>query len=721
MTWLNDIKIKVKIFIVICFISIILSIVGFVGMNNIMKVDKNHTNIYTQNVNATDYLNSAELSYQNTRVAMREFVLDYIDNKELTQKEIEQIKTLNSSINVYINKYEKLMQNEQTKNELESLNQILDQYSKICDEAITLTINGKKSEATKIIMTTGKDIAEKIANKFDNIRKINIDQGNKELNLNSEYSKNIKNSLLIIVILGILLSLILGIIISNIISKPISILAKQAEKIAKGNIDIEINTKDRKDEIGDLSYAFRNMVDNIKEQTNMIENIANGDFSNETIVRSDKDILGISLLKMNETIKNIIKEINYLIKASEEGALSTRGEVDKFNGSWKDLIIGINSILNAVIEPIEEATMVLKEMANGNLHIVVKGDYKGDHAVIKNALNSTISNIFSYIQEISKVLRDMSKGNLNLQVSSDYKGDFIEIKKSLNLIINSFNKVLGEIYNIADQVAESSKQISDSSQGLARGSTEQASAIEEINASIELFKNQMIKNSENSSKVYDLTLNSKKKVEDGNLQMEEMLKAMGGINQASSNISKIIKVIDEIAFQTNILALNAAVEAARAGESGKGFSVVADEVRNLAERSSKAAKETAVLIEESIKTADIGTKIANKTASYLEETVQNTILITNLIEKIKEATTEQTVSITQVNEAMEEVSEVVQAGTTNIEESASSSEELYKHADLLRSRVKKFNLKSKENSNIIKLDDNTNKNLLDEVAFSLDS
>ncbi|REK56581.1 MAG: methyl-accepting chemotaxis protein [Thermobacillus sp.] len=287
----------------------------------------------------------------------------------------------------------------------------------------------------------------------------------------------------------------------------------------------------------------------------------------------------------------------------------------------------------------------------------------------------------------------IADGDLDVNVDIESKDEIGQLADAFRKMSDNLNEIMSNIQTASDQVAAGARQISELSVSLSQGATEQASSVEQLTASIEEISSQTQQNADSSNQANELAEAAKRNALNGNTQMKEMLNAMDEINLASQNISKIIKVIDEIAFQTNILALNAAVEAARAGQHGKGFAVVAEEVRNLAARSANAAKETTELIEGSIRKADTGTKIAQETANALQQIVDDVSKVAALVDSIATASNEQAIGINQINQGIMQVSQVVQQTSANLEEGAATSEELSAQANLLNDQVRRFKLR----------------------------
>ncbi len=314
--------------------------------------------------------------------------------------------------------------------------------------------------------------------------------------------------------------------------------------------------------------------------------------------------------------------------------------------------------------------------------------------------------IYFYIKRkvsvpLSKVVSSAEKiadGNIDVSIDFRSNDEIGALCRSFNKMTKNLNEVLSNITISAKEVASGSNQMSASSIALSQGATEQASSIQELTATLDEISIQTKQNAKNANEANEIAENAKSNAVIGNDQMKQMLDSMREINKSSSDISKIIKVIDEIAFQTNILALNAAVEAARAGQHGKGFAVVAEEVRNLAMRSANAAKETTDMIESSIRKVEDGTQIANKTAQELNSIVEGVSKVANYVKDIAIASNEQATGIAQVNQAISQISQVVQTNSSTSEESAAASEELSSQAEVLKEQVSRFTLKKSDTS-----------------------
>lgn len=349
-------------------------------------------------------------------------------------------------------------------------------------------------------------------------------------------------------------------------------------------------------------------------------------------------------------------------------------------------------ISRGIGRPVRAMAEAAKRMAQGDLDVQVNVRSRDEIGQLGTAFAESVASIKSYISDISRLLGEMEKGNLTVEPAMDYVGDYRALKDSCLGILESLNRMLGQVVQAADQVAGGAGQISDGAQALAQGAAEQAGTVEELSASITDVSRYI---SENAAGAEDADAKVRHVTEEialSDRHMGEMVDAMAQISQSSGQIEKIIKTIEDIAFQTNILALNAAVEAARAGEAGKGFAVVAGEVRNLAGKSAVAARDTTALIESVLREIENGSKTADETAASLEKVVENVRSVVETMGRISEASRHQAESIEQITLGIGQVSNVVQTNSATAEESAAASEELSSQASAMKDLVSQFRL-----------------------------
>ncbi|MBF0300333.1 MAG: Cache 3/Cache 2 fusion domain-containing protein, partial [Oligoflexia bacterium] len=393
--------------------------------------------------------------------------------------------------------------------------------------------------------------------------------------------------------------------------------------------------------------------------------IANGDFSidvnKNAIARMDENgMMAKSIHNINTKMRFLMSQIQNLINKVIDGQLTERLDSSPYQGDYKKIVEGLNHLVDEMVRPINDALKTLEDMAHGNFSNNLDKDYKGEHAAIKNAINETI---------------------------------------------NELNEILRSVKNISHEISKVTENVIENNHKLAKGTNSQSVALEEISSGMTEIDSQVEMTAKNSITAQDLSLVIKNHAEEGNVKMKDMLKAMEAIIDSQQSISKIIKVIDEIAFQTNLLALNAAVEAARAGKHGKGFAVVAEEVRNLATRSADAARETTSLIENSKIKITHGSEITQETANALNRISDGISNITDLISQIAAAAKEQSTGIKQINTGLTQIQKVTLSNTNIADETSSNVDILSIKFNDLSSVLSKFTIKEDEKSR-----ENINKN-----------
>ncbi len=358
-------------------------------------------------------------------------------------------------------------------------------------------------------------------------------------------------------------------------------------------------------------------------------------------------------------------------------------------------------IKQVVTRPLFRLTVLAETLEQGNLGLGMSQDIMADiHSddeigILAQSFDKTISRLKNYIGEISSTLESVASGDLTLQISQEYVGDFAVIRTSLNNILQNLNRTMSQIVSSSECVSGGASQMSSASQGLSQGAVEQTGAVEGLEQTMEEGVGRIRKTADNAGHAQKQAGDMGQHLADSNQKMQEMMAAMEKINDSSKEIGKIIKAIEDIAFQTNILALNASVEAARAGAAGKGFAVVSEEVRDLAGKTAEASKSTAALIERSITAVQEGTRIAGATAKQLEGAVAEAQRIVGTINNIAADARTQADAMGQIEGQISQISSVTQTNSATAQESSATSEELSAQAGLLRELVKTFRLRAR--------------------------
>ncbi|GBF35104.1 methyl-accepting chemotaxis protein I [Desulfocucumis palustris] len=777
---IGNMKIGTRLGLGFGLVLILMIALSITGVGNMGKINGDLEQIYD---NTSKIILANEMMNSMDAISREIQTLLLLQDPGAKQESYDRIQEARKKYGEAFDKLKDMEDSAEGKTLLDKVQNVINDAAASNNKVIELGMANNTVEAIPLLINQSLPGMTKISESLEEV--VNYQQDQSKLDFDESVEAYGQARLLMFLLGGIALGLgiLIAFFIARSVSNPVKKLTSMADKLALGdvNVEIEANTND---EIGMLSRSFKTMAENIKESAIAAQKVAAGELDVEVKVRSDKDMLGNNLGMMVKTIKNLLKETNTLIQAiregkldirgnassfpggwgemvdginklvdafvgpinvtaeyveriskgnlppqitetyygdfneiknnlnrcidtinglvsesltlsgaAVEGRLQTRGDANKFQGSYRDIIKGVNDTLDAVIDPINEAAKCLKEMSKGHLEVRVTGKYQGDHAIIKDALNTTLEALNEILKkETLRCLQEMAKGNLDVAVTGQYQGDFAVIKEALNTTIYDLNQILSQVSVAMVQVSTGAQQVSDASQTLSQAAAESASSMEQITSSMQEINAQTRQNADNAVQANQLATQARGNAEKGNEQMAQMVRAMNDINESASNISKIIKAIDEIAFQTNLLALNAAVEAARAGKHGKGFTVVAEEVRNLAQRSARAAKETAEMIEGSIKKTEVGTRIAEETSGALEEIVLGVTRITDLISEIASASKEQALGIGQINQGLNQMDQVTQQNSANSEELASASEEMSSQALQVKEMLNKFKL-----------------------------
>jgi methyl-accepting chemotaxis protein len=607
MNWLSSFSIKTKLTVSFTLLVLVIGMIGAIGYRSATTLGKNSEIMYERNFKPISISGRLAENFQRARVNVRDVLL------ARTPQEREKFKavtlTIRAQMNEYLALYEPIVSSDEERKLLDGFKANLQEYRTLRQRLFDLEDEGRHAEVLDMVARECQPLSERTVTSI--LALVDFSKKSAEVANAANAVTNIQTQSFIFTMIGVgvVLAILLGLILTRNIVGALEKLIVVNQHLINGELNkITIDTRGT-DEFATLAKAKQIVI---------------------------------------QTLQGVLAEIRQLTNAAQQGNLSKRADSTRFKGGYKEILIGVNSTLDAVMNPIYDATKVMNLMAEGDFRTSINTDYKGDHAILKQSLNATLDEI---------------------------------------------NHVLGEVLTTVEQVHEGSRQVAASSQGLSNGATQQAAALEEISSSMHQIASQTKTNAENATQANTLATQSRYSAENGNQQMQDLIIAMGDINTSSASIAKIIKVIDEIAFQTNLLALNAAVEAARAGRHGKGFAVVAEEVRALAARSAKAARETADLIDSAVQKAAHGTSTADQARKALDEIMASSTKVQDIVAEIASASQEQAQGISQISMGLAQIDKVTQQNTASAEESASAAEELSGQSTQLTELVNRFQLR----------------------------
>jgi methyl-accepting chemotaxis protein len=747
MKLLDNLKIKTQLLLAFSIVILFSTAIFVAALTRLSYISNSSLKIYTNYVAPDIYLNQLNHSVNETRrllnLAVASAYSPNINNTAIINDLNAMVDTAVQDFANYIHQLELISYEEQLQEFIELRDIFINQYIPAVDRVVQHINNGNLEAASDTAI-----VAANIINPVSNEILKEVRVSSDAIEAISQEQHRISSLLLIVGRILLPIYIVVSFMIASFfglkMSKKIVTIADGVKEISKGNLEVNI-ASNNKDELGELSRDVTLVVDTLRSITTDIKDLGvafeNGDTSHtldatkfdggfEDIVNSVNSALNglledtslfINVIRefsdgnfsatlpqmpgkkaainditniMQANLKGINNEIVTLIDNVNEGNLSFRADAKNYKGDWEVLLNGLNSLMVSVSEPIAVFIEDITAISKGNLSTVLEHPYKGDFDVMQKTLNATSESLKRYVSEIALTLNEIANDNLNTGISSEFAGDFIEIKDSINKIVSKLNMVFSEFVESSDQVLAGSRQVSESSMTLAEGATQQASSVRILNDTIEIINTQINLSTEKSKEVNDLSSMSKNHAKEGDKAMKNMLVSMTAISESSDNISKIIKVIDEIAFQTNLLALNAAVEAARAGVHGKGFAVVAEEVRNLAARSQDAAKEITALIENSMDAVSNGNGLASSTDKALGEITASIEQMSTIIEELANLSKEQSTGIQTISNGIAQVSTVVDSNSASAQEGAASAEELSSQSEVLKNILSSFTLKN---------------------------